>query len=119
MEAKIAFDVYKDFSEFLDLECEYDSAYDEPLKELNTMLKDLVAEDKLVFTYKGKRVKIHLPLTIHDVGNIFAESLGDNETLWNDVSVPCKLRCKTLNFDSSELRVEKCPYWLDPTHIYY
>lgn len=119
MEVRIVFDVYKDFSEFLDLEGEEDFAYDKPLKELNKMLKDLVAKGELVFTYRGKRVKIHLPLTINDVGNIFAESLGDNETLWNEVQVPCKLRCNTLNFDCLELRVVEYPYWLDPTSIYY
>lgn len=115
MQASISFNAYKDFSKYFELEHPYYAA----LEELNKMLEDLVAKDELVFTYKGKRVKIYLPLTIDDVGNIFSESLGDNETFWNDVQITCKLRCKEINFDASELQAEEYPDWLDPTHIYY
>lgn len=119
MNASISFNVYKDFSKYLNLEDELETSYDVVLKELNKMLKDLVAKDELVFTYKGKRVKIHLPLTLRHVGNIFSESLGDNETFWDDVQIPCKIRCKGINFEASELQAKKHPYWLDPTSIYY
>lgn len=121
MEARIVFLVHKDFSKFLDLEDELEPSYDEALKELNKMLKDLVTNENLVFTYKGKPVKISLPLTIDDVGNIFSESenLEYPNPFWDEVQIPCKLRCKETNFNSDELLVENNPTWLEPVAIYY
>lgn len=87
MEARIVFLVHKDFSKVA-------STYGKCLKELNKMLKDLVTNDNLIFTYKGEKVKIKLPLTLDDVGNIFSKSLGDLHTFWDEVQIPCKLRCK-------------------------
>lgn len=119
MKASISFNIYKDFSKYLNLEDELEPSYDMALQELNRILKNLVANDELIFTYKGKQVKIHLPITINNIGNIFSESLNDNETLWNDVEIPCKINCKQEDFKSNELQVEKCPIYFDPIMIYY
>lgn len=119
MQASISFDIYKDFSKYLNLKDELEPSYDVALKELNKTLKNLISKNKLILTYKGEQVEIHLPLTICHVGNIFAKSLCDRETFWNDVQIPCKINCKKEDFESNELQVEKCPIYFNPIMIYF
>lgn len=114
MEASISFDIYKDFSKYLENELDNSKA----LKYLNSLLKKLIKEDKLIITYKGKKVKILLPIEDMGVGNIFTEDDTD-DAHWNDVQIPCKINCKEEDFESDELRVEKCPIYFDPFIIYY
>lgn len=114
MQASISFDIYKDFSKYLENELDNSKA----LKHLNSLLKKLVKEDKLIITYKGKKVKILLPIEDIDVGNIFTEDDIDG-AYWNDVQIPCKINCEEEDFNGEEFQVKECPIYFDPFMIYY
>lgn len=114
MQASISFNIYKDFSKYLENESDYSKA----LKYLNSLLKKLVKENKLIITYKGKKVKILLPIEERHIGNIFTEDDIDGAH-WNDVQIPCKINCKEEDFDGEEFQVKECPIYFDPFMIYY
>ena len=67
MKASICCVVYGDFK-YDNEDCEYEKALD----GLNEYLIDLVKRGKLSANYKGKEVKIILPLSSWNVGNIFS-----------------------------------------------
>lgn len=114
MIAKIGFTVYQDYESYLKEENDYD--YTEALNALNEHLKDLVDKNKLTFLYKGRRVKIILPLDMSCVGNIFGEEDYEGPN-WDAVDIPCEINIDPRDFDSSKLRVNKCPCYMDPRCI--
>lgn len=114
MEASISFNIYEDFSKYLENESDNSKA----LKHLNSLLKKLVKEDKLIITYKGKKVKILLPIKDGDVGNIFGKEDLEGAH-WNDVQIFCKINCDEEDFDGEEFQVKECPIYFDPFMIYY
>lgn len=114
MIAKIGFTVYQDYEQYLKEENDYD--YTEALNALNEHLKDLVDKNELTFLYKGKKVKIILPLDMSNVGNIFGEEDYDGPN-WDGVDIPCEINIDPRDFDSSKLRVNKCPCYMDPRCI--
>jgi hypothetical protein len=110
MIAKIGFNIYQDYTQHLTEDDDYD--YGVALDVLNKELKELVDKDELVFTYDGKQVEIVLPVEMHDTGNIFGEEDYDGPC-WDGVDIPCEIDCDPYDFDSSKLRVKKCPYYFD------
>ncbi len=121
MEARICFDVYKDFSREVRKSIENGTRphYAEAIEKLNKILENLVKKEELVFTYKNKKVNIILPLTLRDVENIYGPSLGHKESYWNNVQIPCNINCKLNDFNPKKLRAEKHPEWCDPIMISY
>lgn len=119
MEASISFNVYKDFSKYIENSSEDNEwNYAKALKSLNTLIKKLIKDKELTITYKGKEVKILLPLKEEHIGNIFTKDDIDGAH-WNDVQIPCKINCKEDTFKSDELQVDKHPYYFEPIIIYY
>ena len=114
MVAKIDFTIYQNFEKYLKEENDYD--YTEALNALNEQLKDLVEKNKITFLYKGRRVKIILPLDMSCVGNIFGEDDWEGPN-WDGVSIPCEINCDPSEFDSGKLRVSKCPSGFDPVSV--
>lgn len=118
MTASISFNIYEDFSKFKNSSDHYYVDYDKALKYLNETLKKLVKDNNLVFTYKGKKVKILLPLGEYDTGNIFINDPFEG-SYWNDVQISCEIKCKEEDFDASELKADMHPDYFDPFMIYY
>lgn len=114
MIAKIGFTVYDDFEQYLKEENDYE--YNVALNVLNENLKHLVNKNKLSFTYKGKKVKILLPIEMYDTGNIFGKD-DDEVPNWDGVDIPCEVDCDPSEFDSHKLRVSKCPDNFEPRCI--
>lgn len=114
MIAKIGFTVYQNFEKYLKEENDYD--YTEALNALNEQLKDLVEKNKITFLYKGRRVKIILPLDMRCVGNIFGKEDYDGPN-WDAVDIPCEINIDPSDFDSSKLKVNKLPYYMVPRCI--
>lgn len=114
MVAKIDFTIYQNFEKYLKEENDYD--YTEALNALNEQLKDLVEKNKITFLYKGRRVKIILPLDMSCVGNIFGEDDWEGPN-WDGVSIPCEINISPDDFEPSKLRVNKCPCYMDPRCI--
>lgn len=114
MIAKIGFNIYQDYTQYLteDDDCDYDVALD----VLNKELKELVDNNKLTFTYDGKKVNIVLPLEMRDTGNIFGEN-DDWMANWNGVDIPCEIDCDPHKFEPSMLRAEKHPCYYEPMCI--
>lgn len=119
MKVGIGFNIYKDFSKYIENSSHEDEwSYDEALKYLNILIKKLIKDEKLIFTYKGKKVKILLPIKNTDVGNIFTNDDVDGAH-WNDITIFCTINCKEDTFKSDELQVDKHPYYFEPFMIYY
>ena len=117
MEASISFNVYKDFSKYIEYSLKNEEwDYTKALKSLNSLIKKLIKDKELTITYKGEKVKILLPLKEEHVGNIFTKDNIDG-AYWNDVQIPCKINCKEDTFKSDELQVNNHPYLLVIHHF--
>ena len=110
---KICFTIYRDFTKYFDEE-DYENC-DAALEVLNKMLEESVKKNKLTFLYKNRKVKIVLPLTYRNVGNIFGKE--DGIPHWSDVDIPCEIDCNECDFDDHKLRVNLYPDWMDPKYV--
>ena len=115
MEAGIEFNVYKNFDQFVKFNgLEYD--YSVALKELNKLVKELVDNNKLSFTYKKKPVKILLPIDELDCGNIFDKDSYCGYC-WEGVAIFCEIPDDEDNFESEKLKVKKIPDYFEPERV--
>lgn len=116
MIAKIGFNIYQDYTQYLTEDDDYD--YGVALDVLNKELKELVDNNELTFTYDGKKVNIVLPLEMRNTGNIFGKN-DDwiNGANWNDVDIPCEIDCDPHKFEAGKLRAEKHPCYYEPLFI--
>ena len=71
MIAGIEFTVYRDYSQYLSEENDYE--YDKALEVLNEQVKKHVENNELTFLYGRKRVNPILPIEMSNTGNIFDE----------------------------------------------
>ena len=62
-----------------------------------------------------RKVKIILPLTQDNVGNIFGEE--DGTPHWSDIEIPCEIDCNESDFDEHKLRANSYPDYMAPTNV--
>lgn len=111
MIAGIEFTVYRDYSQYLSEENDYE--YDKALEVLNEQVKKHVENNELTFLYGRKRVNPILPIEMRNTGNIFDKDDYDGPN-WEGIRINCEIDIDPAEFDHHKFKANKLPSDFDP-----
>ena len=129
MIAGIDFVIYDDFSKYVtypyyDENGKYhknggdDPDYTRALKILNKDIQNYIDKNELIFTYKGKRVKIITPIQEYSAGNIFGREDYDGPC-WEGITIYCEIPINEKDFKADKLIVHESPGYFIPKAVVY